>query len=57
MPERPLPLWLKATALNSSEQPVTIVSVAISSYMHTTEEPEEPEEDPEPPVFLSVTCL
>ena len=45
MPEWPLPFWLKATALNSSEQPVTIVSVAISSYMHTAEEPEgEPEE-------------
>ena len=52
MPEWPLPFWLKATALNSSEQPVAIVSVAISSYMHTAEGPEEPEEEPEPPIFL-----
>ena len=38
--------------MNSSEQPVTTVSVAIGSYMHTTEEPEEPEEEPEPPIIL-----
>ena len=49
IPEWPLPFWLKATALNSSEQPVTIVSVAISSYMHTAEEPEE---EPEEVIFL-----
>ena len=52
MPEWPLPFRLKATALNSSEHPVTIVSVAISSYMHTAEEPEEPEVEPEPPIIL-----
>ena len=45
IPEWALPFWLKATALNSSEQPLTIVSVAISSYMHTTEEPEEEPEE------------
>ena len=49
MPEWPLPFWLKATALNSNQQPVTIVSVAISSYMHTAEEPEE---EPEEVIFL-----
>ena len=49
MPEWPLPFWLEATALNSSEQPVTIVSVANSSYTHTAEEPEE---EPEEVIFL-----
>ena len=58
MPESPpLPFWLKATALNSSEQPVTVVSVAISSYMHTAEESEEPEEEPEPQIFLRALHL
>ena len=45
IPEWPLPLWLKATALNSREQPVTIVLEANSSYMHTEEAPEETPED------------
>ena len=48
IPEWPLPFWLKATALNSSEHPVTIVSLVISSCMHTAEE----QEEPEPPIIL-----
>ena len=47
--EWPLAFWIKATALRLSEQPVTIVSVAMSSYMHTAEEPEE---EPEEVIFL-----
>ena len=37
----PLPLWLKATALNSSEQPVTIALEADSSYMQEESDSEE----------------
>ena len=45
MPEWPLPFWLKATALNSSEQPVTIVLEADSSYMQEGSDSES-EQDP-----------
>ena len=35
----------RATALNSSEQPITTVSEVNSSYMHTAEDPEEEPEE------------